>query len=125
MVVDTSHSAMIRIYLLRFIITAFQSLDNDFVRRECAPVVSIAIWHNLESDATRERKFEEHPHSRKIWRASNKRFEAASDDEQAKLRFQRNWLFSLVVDFIARINAGKRSELTTKKISFPTNGDTR
>lgn len=109
MIIDTSHSSKIRTYLLCFLINAFQSLDKDFVRTECAPLVSIAMWHNLESDAARERKFIEHPHLRKSWKASNKRFEAADDEGQARLRFQRSWLFSLLVDFIARTYTGIRS----------------
>ena len=37
---------------------------------------------------------------RKAWRASIKRYDAATQDVQARLRFERAWLFSMVLDFI-------------------------
>lgn len=103
MSLDGSLSVTIRTHSLSFLISAFQSLDNGLIRKECAPLVSISIWHNLVSEATRERKFEQHPPLRKAWRASARRFDSADETAQAKLRFDRAWLYSLLLDFAGRI----------------------
>ena len=100
---DKSLSAVARTYILSFLITAFQSLDNGLVRKECAPLASISIWHNLSNEVSRERKFEENPQLKKVWRASAKRYEAAEEDQKAKLRFERAWLYTLLLDFIAHL----------------------
>lgn len=71
------------------------------VRKECAPLVSIALWHNLSSDQKREQKLDQTSHLRKAWRAAAKRFDAADDETKAKLRFDRSWLYSLVLDFLS------------------------
>lgn len=104
MSLDTSLPARIRTHLLTFLISAFQSLDNGLVRKECAPLVSISIWHNLVSDSARENKFEEHGQLRKAWRAAAKRYEAADQEAQAKLWFERAWLYTLLMDFVGRLS---------------------
>ncbi|KAL6718434.1 hypothetical protein ACLMJK_004524 [Lecanora helva] len=109
---DTSVSTKIRTHLLSFLLSAFQSLDNGLIRRECAPLVSISTWHNLSSEAARERRFEEHTQLRKAWRASTKRYEAAEEDIQAKLRFERSWLYTLLLDFISRLWDGEGEDVT-------------
>lgn len=103
MSLDSSLSTTLRTHLLSFLINAFQSLDIGLVRKECAPLVSISIWHNLATEAARERKFEEHGQLRKAWRAATKRYEAADDESKAKLRFERAWLYTLLLDFIGRL----------------------
>ncbi|KAI9872843.1 MAG: hypothetical protein M1830_001128 [Pleopsidium flavum] len=103
MTLDISLHIPIRTYLLSFIISAFQSLDSGMVRKECAPLVSIAIWHNLASDAAREHKLERHGQLKRAWRASAKRYDAADEPTKAKLRFERSWLYSLVLDFFAML----------------------
>lgn len=103
MSLDTSLSVTIRTHLLSFIVNAFQSLDNGLVRKECAPLVSISIWHNLASDAARETKFGEHGQLRKAWRAAAKRYDAADETSQARLRFERSWLYSMILDFVKRL----------------------
>lgn len=108
MSLDPSLSAPIRTHLLSYLLSAFQSLDNGLVRKECAPLVSISIWHNLASEAARERKFEEHGQFRKAWRAAAKKYEAADEEAKAKLRFERSWLYTLLLDFIGRLHG--RSE---------------
>ena len=97
---DKSLSIPLRTHLLAFIIGAFQSLDIDRVRKECAPLVSIAIWHHLDGDAAREARFEGNPQLRKVWRASGRRFDAADDAGKARLLFERSWLYSLIIDFM-------------------------
>jgi len=103
MCLDTSLSNVIRTHLLSFLICAFQSLDNGLLRKECAPLVSISIWQHLESDIARERRFEQNPQFRKAWRASTKRHAAADGELQAKLHFERAWLFSMITDFMSRL----------------------
>ncbi|KAF2200923.1 DEAD box helicase [Delitschia confertaspora ATCC 74209] len=103
MTVDPSHSTKIRTQLISFIIASFQSLDSGLVRKECAPLVGISIWQNLHSDAAREQLFEENPVLRKAWRAAGKRFDAGDDALKARLRFERSWLFTLLLDFINRM----------------------
>lgn len=100
MTLDTTLSPTIRIYLLSFVISAFQSLDSGIVRKECAPLVSISIWHNLSTDRVRESKLAQSAQLQKAWRAAGKRYDAADDVGKAHLRFEREWLYTLVVDFL-------------------------
>ena len=110
MSIDPSLSAPIRIHLLSFLLSAFQSLDNGLIRKECAPLVSISIWHNLASEAARERKFEDHSQLRKAWRAAARKYEAADEETKARLRFERSWLYTLLLDFVGRLyRAGEGS----------------
>ena len=110
MTIDTSIATTLQTNLLSFLLSAFQSLDNGLVRKECATLVSISIWNNLFDESARERKFEEHAQLRKVWRASAKRYEAGDDEHKAKLRFERSWLFTLLLDFANRLRAGKAGE---------------
>ena len=103
MTLDRGLSSTIRRHLLFFMISAFQSLDQDIVRKECAPLVSIAIWHNLSSDRTRQYKLGSNPHLKKTWRAAAKRYEAADEATKAKLRFDQSWLHSMIIDFLDRL----------------------
>ena len=112
MTVDPSQSSKIRAQLISFVIGAFQSLDSGLVRKECAPLVGISIWQNLHSDAVREREFDEHQMLRKAWRAISKRFDAADEVLQARLRFERSWLYTLLLDFVDRLyNSNTKQEL--------------
>ena len=103
MSLDSTFTTTIRTHLLLFLINAFQSLDNGLVRKECAPLVSISIWSNLVSEEAREKKFEQHGQLRKAWRAAAKRFEAVDEPSQAKLRFERSWLYAMVLDFAKKL----------------------
>lgn len=107
---DTSLSSTIRTNLLSFLLGAFQSLDNGLVRKECAPLVSISIWHNLENELARERKFEEQSQNRKAWRAAKRRFEAADEESQAKMQFERSWLYTLLLDFVTSTYRARAGE---------------
>lgn len=100
MSIDKNIPLTIRTYLITFIISAYQSLDNPLVRKECAALVSISIWHNLSSDKIRNGLLDKYPQLRKAWRASLKRFEAADDTGKGRLRFERSWLYQVVLDFI-------------------------
>ncbi|KAL2020353.1 hypothetical protein VTK56DRAFT_8482 [Thermocarpiscus australiensis] len=101
MTLDASLSWTIRTHVLLFIIHAFQSLDCSIVRKECAPLVSISIWHNLSTDEKRNAILDSNPHLRKAWRAAAKRYDSADDATKARLRFERSWLYTLVLDFLA------------------------
>jgi intron-binding protein aquarius len=103
MTLDTTLSATIRTHLLLFIISAFQSLDSGIVRKECAPLVSISIWNNLSSEKKRERKLEQTVQLKKAWRASVKRYDAADAATKARLKFERSWLFTLILDFFNQL----------------------
>lgn len=96
----TSFSLAIRAQILSFVIHAFQSLDTAIVRKECAPLVSISTWHNISNDARRDELLDQTSHLRKQWRAAAKRFDAGDADTQSRLRFDRSWLYTLVLDFI-------------------------
>lgn len=113
MVLDRSLSATIRTQLLCFLIHAFQSLDCAIIRKECAPLVSIGIWHNLSSDNLREAQLSQNTHVKKAWRAALKRYDAADDATKARLRFERSWLYTLLLDFLAHLfnNKGKPGTL--------------
>ena len=103
MLLDRTLPMTVRTHLLCFLIYAFQSLDCDIVRKECAPLVSIGIWHNLSSDKLRESQIDQMPHLRKAWRAAHKRYDAADDATKARLRFERSWLYSLFLDFLSML----------------------
>ena len=103
MSVDLSLPTNVRTHLMSFVIAAYQSLDNALVRRECAPLVSIAVWHNLHGDGAREDVFNAHLRLRKVWRAALRKYEGADERMQARLRFDRAWLYSLVLDFLNQI----------------------
>ena len=99
---DTSLPVTSRLALLNFVIGAFQSLEKDFVRKECAPLVSISIWYNLHDEAVRTRAIEKTSSRKKAWKAAQKRFDAADANGQSRIKFDRSWLFSMALDFIKR-----------------------
>lgn len=103
MTLDTTLSVTIRTNLLTFIISAFQSLDSGIVRKECAPLVSISIWHNFSDEKGRERKLDHAAQLRKAWRAAAKRYDAADEPTKSRLRFERSWLFTLILDFFNQL----------------------
>ncbi|KAM5382643.1 hypothetical protein ACJZ2D_002433 [Fusarium nematophilum] len=103
MMLDRTFSATVRTQLLCFLIHAFQSLDCALVRKECAPLVSIGIWHNLSTEASREANLDQLPHLRKAWKAAHKRYDAADEPNKARLRFERSWLYTLLLDFLGTV----------------------
>ncbi|KAL1311234.1 hypothetical protein AAFC00_001424 [Neodothiora populina] len=103
MTIDTSVATELRTHLIAFVIGAFQSLDSGIVRKECAPLVSIGIWHNLHSESARAERLDKAQQLQKSWRAASKRYDAAEPPVQARLRFERSWLYSLLLDFTNRL----------------------
>ena len=77
MTLVTSLSFTTRRLLLAFIIHAFQSLDVVFVKKELAPLAQIHIWAGLSSEGRRNAEFDKHPPLKRIWKGSQKRFDAA------------------------------------------------
>ncbi|KAB8338935.1 hypothetical protein FH972_021875 [Carpinus fangiana] len=104
----------VRTHLLVAIIGAFQSLDNGLVRKECAPLVSVGIWQHLHSDTVRQRLLERTSQFKKAWRAAGRRFDAADDDAKARIRFERSWLYTLLMDFIDILYSRERQSPTAK-----------
>ncbi|KAI1988152.1 hypothetical protein LOZ53_004070 [Ophidiomyces ophidiicola] len=94
-----------RTYLLSFIINAFQSLENPQMRKECAPLVSIAIWQNLFSAEFRNKILEQSTTLKRAWRVATKRYDLADDSGKARIRFERSWLYSMLLDFLSRLNS--------------------
>lgn len=107
MALDISLSVSIRTHLLSFIISAFQSLDSGIIRKQCAPLVSISIWHNLSSDSKRESMLDKNAQLRKSWRAAMKRFEAGDEDARSRLRFERSWLYTMILQFFSQLYDGE------------------
>ncbi|KAL9107332.1 MAG: hypothetical protein Q9227_007784 [Pyrenula ochraceoflavens] len=108
---DTTLSPSSRLLLLSFVISAFQALETGLVRKECAPLVSITIWCNLQSEQVRNKQLEKASSVKKAWRAATRRFEAASDENKARIRFEREWIFSMLVDFLSRLNGSNSSHV--------------
>ena len=118
MSVDDSQPINIRTQLISFVTGAFQSLDSDLVRKECAPLLSLSIWQNLHSDAVREQQFEQDQRLRKAWRASNRRFDAADEQLQARLRFERSWLYALLLDVLDRLYNSQSRQDTQDNLAY-------
>ncbi|KAI9886915.1 MAG: hypothetical protein M1823_001284 [Watsoniomyces obsoletus] len=103
MSLDSGLAAPLRTQLLSFVLHAFQSLDVELVRKECVPLVSIAVWHNLFDPRARETRIESNAYLKRAWRAAGKRYDAADEEGKAKLRFDRLWLYSMILDFLDRL----------------------
>jgi intron-binding protein aquarius len=110
MSIDHSLPTRSRLSIISFIISAFQSLENVLIRKECAPLVSISVWHNLASDETRDRIIAKAPTLKKAWKASGKRYEAGDESAKAKMRFERSWLYTMLLNFMQKLNAPEKAE---------------
>ncbi|KAL3436340.1 P-loop containing nucleoside triphosphate hydrolase protein [Aspergillus tetrazonus] len=110
MSIDQSLPTSSRLSILSFMISAFQSLENTLIRKECAPLVSISIWHNLHSDEARERVLANAPNLRKTWRAALKRYDAGDEATKVKMRFERSWLYTMLLDFLRRLNGAEKDQ---------------
>jgi intron-binding protein aquarius len=118
MTVDLSVSLKIRSHLLCFVIGAFESLDNGLVRKECAPLVGIAIWQNLHSEAAREDKFNSHVMLSKMWRSAGKRYDIADDEAKARIQFERSWLYTLLMDFLDRMYGAQEGDIGKNNVIY-------
>ncbi|KAK2863709.1 hypothetical protein FQN49_004072 [Arthroderma sp. PD_2] len=93
-----------KIHLLSFVISAFQSLECSQIRKECAPLVSISTWNNLFSKDAREGLLQQSGALKKAWRLAGKRYDSADEQGKSRIRFERSWLYSMLLDFLQRIN---------------------
>lgn len=113
MSLDTSLKWEYRLSVLAFILTAFKSLDNATIRKQCAPLVSIGIWQ-LMTEPQRQAKLEKDSELRRAWKAAGKRHDTADDEGKAKIKFDQRWLFSLTMELIGQLySAGDSSSLST------------
>lgn len=63
-------------------------------------MVSIGIWHGISSEELRNARLDKYPQTKKAWRAAGKRYDASDDSTKARLRFERLWLFQMILDFL-------------------------
>ncbi|EMR11305.1 hypothetical protein PNEG_00334 [Pneumocystis murina B123] len=105
-----SKKAILRTYLLSFIIISFQLFDNDVIRKECTSLISIDIWANLSSKETIKSRISMHPHLQKQWKASVKKFNSSYNETLLKKKFYRDWLFNIIIDFINLLYNVKNNE---------------
>ncbi|KAJ5778320.1 CWF11 family [Penicillium odoratum] len=110
MSIDPSLPTHSRMSIISFIIAAFQSLENVLIRKECAPLVSISIWHNLASEDARDRVIAKSLALKKAWRAAGKRYDAGDEASQAKSRFERSWLYTMLLDFLHKLNGPEKQQ---------------
>ncbi|KAF9892354.1 hypothetical protein FE257_002131 [Aspergillus nanangensis] len=110
MSIDQSLATPSRLSIVSFIISAFQSLENVLIRKECAPLVAISIWHNLATDEARERVLAKGQNLKKAWRATGKRYDAGDESSKAKMRFERSWLYTMLLDFLGRLNGPENEQ---------------
>ncbi|PYH97459.1 DEAD helicase superfamily protein [Aspergillus ellipticus CBS 707.79] len=108
MSIDPSLSTSSRSSIVSFVISAFQSVENPLIRKECAPLVSISIWHNLSSEEARDRLLAKSPGLKKAWRAAAKRYDAGDEAAKARMRFERSWLYTMLLDFLRRLNGPEK-----------------
>lgn len=108
--IDRSLSTKLRTHLLVFLTGAFQSLDSGLLRKECAPLVSIGIWHNIHSTQAREKHLAKGAQLQKAWRAAGKKFDGADAAVQARLQFERSWLYTLVLEFLDQLYAEETAD---------------
>ena len=101
--IDRSLATKIRSQLLKFVVGAFQSLDSGLVRKECAPLVSIGIWQNIHTDLAREQQLAKSAQLQKAWRAAGKKYDNADTSGQARLQFERSWLYALLLEFLDKL----------------------
>ncbi|KAM3514890.1 hypothetical protein MY11210_001495 [Beauveria gryllotalpidicola] len=104
---DRTLATTLRTNLLCFLIHAFQTLDSSIVRRECAPLVSIGIWHNISTDQERDRLLDQTTQLRKSWRAAQKRFDAGDDATKA----QQDLYCERFIEFVTDL----QSQLPTRR----------
>jgi intron-binding protein aquarius len=119
MCIDQTLQLSIRLHLLSFIVTAFQSLDSGLVRKECASLVSIAIWNNLSSENVRNVQLDRYPQTRKAWRAAGKRYDAADETTKVRLRFERSWLYQMILNFLNLMLKPVAADDPTRRLNTP------
>ncbi|KAJ3194415.1 hypothetical protein HK101_002735 [Irineochytrium annulatum] len=85
----------IRLYLLSFLIHAFQSLENGVVRGEVLRLTGISIWTCL-SEQRRENELARAAHLRKSWNKAERKYDQSSPQKRDQLEFDRRFLSDLI-----------------------------
>ena len=62
--------------------------------------VLIGTWSHLSSEELRNSNLDKYPQTRKAWRAAAKRFDASDDATKNRLRFERQWLYQMLLEFM-------------------------
>ncbi|KAF2772813.1 P-loop containing nucleoside triphosphate hydrolase protein [Teratosphaeria nubilosa] len=101
--IDGTVDIRAKTHLLSFLVGAFQSLDNGLVRKECAPLVSIGIWQELHSDEAREKALARNTQLQKAWRSSQKKLQGLDQVGQIRVKLERSWLFTALLDFLNKL----------------------
>lgn len=87
------------------------------MRTECLKLVTIGIWSHLAHQGKREKMFGEYPALEKLWKSSNKKMVAASEDTRRQMEFERDFLSTLMrhyVDVVYKIPAeGQGNKVVT------------
>ncbi|CAG8535056.1 9532_t:CDS:2, partial [Ambispora leptoticha] len=91
----------VRRFILIFLIHAFQSLENNLVRKECLRLVPISIWHCLSTPERREAEFRMNKELKDTWARVIKKYRAAEGAHKQKLEFERSWLAELLKGFVS------------------------
>ncbi|KAK4517155.1 uncharacterized protein ATC70_000486 [Mucor velutinosus] len=105
---DNQLPLLLRRQMLVFLIQCFQSFENSTVRTECLKLVTIGIWSHLAHQGKREEMFSEYPALEKLWKSSNKKMVAASEETRRQMEFERDFLSTLMrnyVDLVYKITA--------------------
>ncbi|GAN09003.1 intron-binding protein aquarius [Mucor ambiguus] len=117
---DNQLPLLLRRQVLMFLIQCFQSFENSTVRTECLKLVTIGIWSHLAHQGKRETMFSEYPALEKLWKSSNKKMVAASEDIRRQMEFERDFLSTLMrnyVDLVYKIPAEGQVDQELIKIS--------
>lgn len=78
------------------------------MRTECLKLVTIGMWSHLAHQGKRETMFSEYPALEKLWKSSNKKMVAASEETRRQMEFERDFLSTLMrhyVDLVYKIPA--------------------
>ncbi|KAJ2789315.1 hypothetical protein H4R21_006771, partial [Coemansia helicoidea] len=89
----------VRSIVVQFLVGCFGSIETAAVRDCVMPLVSVAIWHHVDSDAARDRALGAVPQLRKFWKHAGKRCRGDGPDA-ARHRRDRDFVAAVVRDFV-------------------------
>ncbi|KAJ2763738.1 hypothetical protein IWQ56_004745, partial [Coemansia nantahalensis] len=89
----------VRSIVVQFLVGCFGSIETAAVRDCVMPLVSVAIWHHVDSDAARDRALGAVPQLRKFWKHAGKRCRGDAPDA-ARHRRDRDFVAAVVRDFV-------------------------
>lgn len=106
--------------LMIFLDNCINSLEVDLIRTQVQKICGLPMWASLSKNR-REFEFEKFSKLRKYWKAIEKNdAKVTSEDEKAKINFQRTFLRKLLEKFINIVNsfaieAGEIQNLSEKR----------